>query len=332
MGKKRYWCYRIDNSRLDYFWKELIDKKLRQGWGWLKGQDLSNFKVDKGAGRNRPMYNNVKKGDILLIPHLPTWDEIAIVEAIEDWNVGYKFEIDNKIGDYGHIFPANYIKKFTRHNKNVSGNIRSTLKNPSRFWNIDHYSKDVEKLISIEVSELSKTQDYKNRLEGSIENVFSEIFNESDFSKKLYKKLNEQFTREEWEFALVHGLKQIFPFYHIERVGGIEEKKHGTDILIRLPGIIVDYEYAIAIQVKDYEGFVADDVIKQINKAEKYWNDENIKLIEKIVVITRADKDDNINLIDNSSGVKFIFAKEFMELLSIIGQSHIGIKSFIENN
>jgi hypothetical protein len=256
----------------------------------------------------------VKKNDILLVPHLPSWDEIAIVEAIEDWDIGYRFEIDKNLGDYGHIFPARYIKKFTRHNKNVSGNIRSTLKNPSRFWNISHYAKDVEKLISIEVSELSKTQDYESRFESSIENVFNEIFSENDFTKKLYNKLNEQFTREEWEFALVHGLKQIFPFYHIERVGGGNEKNHGTDILIRLPGIIPDYEYAIAIQVKDYEGFVADDVIKQINKAEKSWNDDNVKLIEKIVIITRADKDDNISLLENTSGVKFIFAKEFGQL------------------
>ena len=53
---------------------------------------------------------------------------------------------------------------------------------------------------------------------------------------------------------------------------------------------------AIAVQVKDYEGFVADDVIKQIDKAEKYWNDENIKLIEKIVIVIRAGKEENINL------------------------------------
>jgi hypothetical protein len=332
MVKRSYWCYRINNDLVDFFWNELLDKRLRQGWGWLKGQDLRNFKKDKGAGRNRPMFNRVKKGDILLVPHLPSWDEIAIVEAIEDWNIGYKFEIDKNLGDYGHIFPAQYLKKFVRHNENVSGNIRSTLKNPSRFWNINHYAKDVEKLLKIEVSELSKTQDYESRLESSIVNVFNEIFNESEFSKKLYSKLNEQFTREEWEFALVYGIKQIFPFYHIERVGGGNEKRHGTDILIRIPSIIPDYEYVIAIQIKDYEGFVADDVIKQINKADKYWNDENVKLIEKIVVITRAEKDDNIDLIENKSGVKFIFAKEFMQLLSNIGQTFIGIKSYTNNN
>jgi hypothetical protein len=264
---------------------------------------------------------NVKKGDILLIPHLPDWDDIAIIEATENWREGYKFEIDKDMGDYGHIFPSRYIKKFTRNNEHVTGNIRSTLKNPSRFWNINHYGKDVEKLLIADVTILSKSQDYESRLEASIENVFNKIFSTRDFSENLYKKLNEQFTREEWEFALVHGLRKIFPFYAIERVGGGSESEHGTDILIKMPGIILDFEYAIAIQVKDYEGFVADDVIKQINKAEKYWNNENIKLVEKIVIITRSDKDDNLHLLENKSNVKFVFAKELKELLSKYGKN-----------
>jgi len=46
------------------------------------------------------------------------------------------------LGDYGHIFPARFIKRFTRNNENVTGNLRSTLKNPSRFWSINHYSDD----------------------------------------------------------------------------------------------------------------------------------------------------------------------------------------------
>jgi hypothetical protein len=269
-----------------------------------------------------------KKGDILLVPHLPDWDDVAIVEATEDWRQGYKFEIDNDMGDYGHIFPAHYIKKFTRNNEYVTGNVRSTLKNHSRFWNINHYSKDVEKLLKTDVTDLSKTQDYESRLEASIKNVFNKIFSKKDFTENLYKKLNEQFTREEWEFALIHGLKKIFPLYTVERVGGGNESEHGTDILIRMPGIISDFEYAIAIQVKDYEGFVADDVIRQINKAEKYWNNENIKLIEKIVIITRADKDDNLHLLENKSDVKFIFANELKELLFNMGKEFIGIKSY----
>ena len=323
MAKRNYWCYRINTDEIEYFWNELMDGRLRQGWGWLKGQDLRNFKRDEGAGRNRPMFNNVKKNDILLIPQLPDWGNIAIVEATEDWNLGYRFEIDKEMGDYGHIFPAKYIKSFSRHNENVTGNLRSTLKNPSRFWNINHYGKDVEKILKIELTELEKSQDYESRLESSIGNVFNNIFNENEFSENLCKKLIEQFTREEWEFALVHGLKQLYPFFHIERVGGVSESEHGTDILIKIPGIIQDLEYGIAIQIKDYEGFVASDVIEQINLADKYWNDESLKIIEKIVIITRAEKEENINLVNNKSDVKFIFSSELKQLLSKIGQTYI---------
>jgi hypothetical protein len=326
MIMKNYWCYRVDTSKINFFTNELNDGRLRQGWGWDTAQDLRDFKLDEGAGRNRPMFNTVKKGDILLVPQVPNWGEVALVEATEDWNKGYVFEIDPNLEDYGHIFPAKYIKKFSRNNENVTGNLRSTLKNPSRFWNINHYSDDVELLLNAEVTELSKRQDHNSRLESSIGSVFNEVFDEAVFADKLYEKLTEQFTREEWEFALVYGLRQMFPFYQIERVGGKEEKNHGTDILIKLPSILSNYSYAIAIQVKDYEGYVSNEVISQINKADNYWESENLKLIEKIVIVTKAKKDDNIKLIEHDKNVKFIFAAELKQLLSEIGKCFIGMK------
>ena len=323
---KNYWCYRVDTSKIKFFTDELAEGRLRQGWGWDLQQDLRNFKMDEGAGRNRPIFNKVKKGDILLIPQLPNWGEVALVEATEDFDKGYRFELDINQHDYGHIFPAKYLKKFTRNNDKVTGNLRSTLKNPSRFWNINHYSADVEILINTETSSLSTKQDHNSRLESSIGNVFSEVFNEELFANKLYNKLTEQFTREEWEFALVHGLRKMFPYYQIDRVGGKEEKNHGADILIKLPSILQNYEYAIAIQVKDYDGFVGNDVINQIEKSEKYWDSENLKLIEKIVIITKATKDNNLKLIDNDKNIKFIFATELKQLLSEIGKNFIGVK------
>ena len=326
MRKRNFWCYRVDTSKIKYFTDELSEGRLRQGWGWDEAQDLRNFRMDEGAGRNRPIFNKVKKGDILLIPQIPNWGEVALVEAIEDFNLGYRFELDKNQSDYGHIFPAKYIKKFTRNNDNVTGNLRSTLKNPSRFWNINHYSDDVELLLKTEVTDLSKRQDHNSRLESSIGSVFNEVFDEKIFADKLYDKLTEQFTREEWEFALVYGLRQMFPYYQIDRVGGKEEKNHGADILIKLPSILSNYEYAIAIQVKDYNGFVGSEVISQIEKSEKYWDSENLKLIEKIVIITKASKDNNLKLIDNDKNVKFIFANELKQLLSEIGKNFIGMK------
>ena len=326
MSTRNYWCFRVDKRKIKFFTDELNEGRLRQGWGWDPSQDLRNFKMDEGAGRNRPIFNKVKKGDILLVPQIPGWGEVSIVEAIEDFNIGYNFDIAKNQTDFGHIFPAKYLKKFTRANENVTGNLRSTLKNPSRFWNINHYANDVEILLTKEVSELSKTQDYNSRLESSIGSVFNEVFDEENFSDKLYNKLTEQFTREEWEFALVHGLRKMMPFYNIERVGGPEEVKHGTDILIKLPGMFSNYQYAIAIQVKDYEGFVSSEVINQIEKAESYWNTENLKLIEKIVIITKANKANNLKLLKNDKNVKFIFASELKQLLSEIDKQFIGIK------
>jgi hypothetical protein len=326
MENKSYWCYRVDTSKIEFFTSEIFEGRLRQGWGWDEGQDLRNFSLDEGAGRNLPMFNKVKKGDILVIPQLPNWGEVALAEATEDWNKGYIFDIDEKLEDYGHIFPVKYLKKFSRNNENVTGNLRSTLKNPSRFWNINHYSKDVESLINSTVTELSKRQDHSSRLENSIGSVFNDVFDEKLFADKLFHKLTEQFTREEWEFALVHGLKQMFPFYQIERVGGIEEKNHGTDILIKLPSILSNYSYAIAIQVKDYEGFVGHEVVDQINKADNYWGSENLKLIEKIVIITKAKKDENIKLLEHDKNVKLIFANELKQLLAEIGKCFIGMK------
>jgi hypothetical protein len=172
MAEKHYWGYRIDNNIPDYFLEELYDGRLRQGWGY-EDQDLRNPEIDKQTVRNKRMLQ-VKKGDILLIPHIPEWDDIALVEATEDWQEGYQFNIDDEYDDYGHIFPAQYIKKFTRNNKLITDNLRSTLKNRSRFWNLDYCGYDVEELLDADETILSKSQDYQCRLESSIdEDIYS---------------------------------------------------------------------------------------------------------------------------------------------------------------
>ncbi len=318
-----YWCYRIDTDRSTFFRDELEKGILRQGWGWDEKQNLRSLSMGGGARRNLPMFNKVKKYDILLIPRIPTWGEVTIAEATEDWNIGYEFEVDGEIRDYGHKFPARKIKQFTRKNENVTGNIRGTLKNISRFWNINHYSDDVKKLL--EAEDLIKPQNYDDRFFSTIDNAFNSVFDDNAFKNKVYEQIVKQFSREEWEYALVAGLKELFPFYSIERVGGVSEKNHGTDILIKLPSLISNYAYGIAIQVKDYKGFVAEDVINQINQAETYWESENLKLIEKIVVITQAEKNNNEKLLDNDSNVKFIFAEELKTLLHKIARNSIGI-------
>lgn len=226
--EKNYWGYRIDVKNQDFFFKELKQKRLRQGWGYAENQKLPETE-DSGARKNLSMYHNVKKGDILLIPRLPDWGSVAIVEAIEDWDdkeKGYKFKIDNEKKDYGHIFPAKYIGCFNRHGKDVSGNIQSTLKARNRFWNISRFSEDIEKIMGNLEGNRESTSVIEN-----IKNIVSEqvksSFDLKRFSEKVIDEYNRKFTASQWEEVIKNILEKIYPGYEIERIGGSKKKNMG---------------------------------------------------------------------------------------------------------
>ena len=317
--EKHYWGYRIDVKNQDFFFKELQQGCLRQGWGYAENQKLPNT-TDSGARKNLSMYHNVKKGDILLIPRLPDWGSVAIAEAVEDWNdkeKGYRFEIDDEKKDYGHIFPAKYIGCFNRHGKDVSGNIQSTLKARNRFWNISRLSEDIEKIMGNLDGNKESTSVIEN-----IKNIVSEqvksSFDLKRFSEKVIDEYNRKFTASQWEEVLKDILEKIYPGYKIEKKGGSKEEEHGTDVLINVPGISENYN--IAIQVKNYKGEISDEnidiIIDQVNKAEEYgWEDG--KLIDKILVITPAKEEENPKLIEKckEKNIKVIFSEELKKLI-----------------
>ncbi len=329
MKERNYWGYRIDTRAIDFFASELDEKRLRQGWGWDERQDLSNMVMDEGARRNRLMYDRVKKGDILLIPRLPLWDCVTIAEAIEDWDKGYKFEISKGQIDYGHIFPAKKLRTFVRDSSVVKGKIRSTLKCYSRFWGVNHCANEITEILESDESECGTSQGLENRLESIISTSFIDNFMEQKFKEHLYERLNQHLNGEEWEYALVHGLRYLFPYYEIEHVGGPREIHHGTDILIKLPAPFFETRYAIAIQVKDYSGFVSRDVIEQINKADLYWAAEGLTLIDKIVIVTNAERAQNVHLLENIDGVHFCFIAELENLLLAIGKSFVKVSDVL---
>jgi len=318
--EKHYWGYRIDVKNQDFFFKELEQGRLRQGWGYAENQKLPETK-DSGARKNLSMYHNVKKGDILLIPRLPDWGSVAIAEAAEDWNneeKGYRFEIDDEKKDFGHIFLANYIGCFNRHGKDVSGNIQSTLKARNRFWNISRLSEDVEKIMKNLEGNKESTSVIEN-----IKNIVSEQvkshFNLKGFSEKVIDEYNRKFTASQWEEVLKDVLEKIYPEYEIEKTGGMKEEEHGTDILVNVPGI--SRSYNIAIQVKNYEGKISDEniniIIDQVDKAKRYKWENNGKLIDQILVITSAEEKDNPKLIEECQNkeIRVIFSEELKKLI-----------------
>ena len=313
-----YFGYRINTSKRDFFKKELREhKQLRQGWGYNPGQDLRNMTVNEGASRNKSMFR-VKKGDILLVPELCSPDTITIVRAIEDFATGYRFEIDPELGDFGHIFPAEYVTEFRRHNSLV-GKLKASLHMRPRFWRLDDYADIIEKLIAAPKESLLDVKDYEDRYEEVEESVFDSFA--SDFKAKLYAKMYSQFSESEWEFALVHGLKKLYPHYKVERVGGKTEKDHGTDIIIKIPSPLTYDEsyYIIAIQVKDWSDSVGQGPIDQILKADSYpeWNNDQNKLLEKWVILVNGEKQLNPDFEQYaaSKDVKVIWGDDLKELL-----------------
>lgn len=326
---KRYFGFRVDSTSTDkcnFFFEEIKQGRLRQGWGYDAGQNLLNQTVDKGASRNKSMLN-VKCGNILLIPHIPLYHEVTVVEATDDWRVGYQFEINQKYGDYGHVFPVRYLCHFNRYNVHVDACIRSSLRNPSRFWQLNYECDDsVENLLNIAPQDLTSASSYSERLKASLDDAYSEI--EATLKEKVHNKFVNNFQAAEWEFALLEGLKLLYPepYFYIEHVGGKSEKDHGADLLIHIPSICSKIEYIIAIQIKDYKSsFNIRNVINQINKAT-FFENENKKVIDKIIIVTKSTYKDisseDEQIMERYKDIRLIFADDLATILSRIVLKH----------
>jgi hypothetical protein len=132
------------------------------------------------------------------------------------------------------------------------------------------------------------------------------------------RRLKSIFSKSDWEYLLIDVLQHLNPGWKVGRTGGKTEAKHGTDILVTIPDLFRDGHYGIAIQVKDYEGFVNDDPIHQILKAKNgYWKDVGIEILELVIVLIRGDKEAGHQLKKSAAeaGVRLIWSTDIEELL-----------------
>lgn len=141
--------------------------------------------------------------------------------------------------------------------------------------------------------------------EGRFKRNVNEVVEKAGLGKSPHDVLSKEFANSGWEYALVAGLKDLFPCYRVEWTGGRGEKQHGTDILITMPGPLDSVEYGIAIQVKDWKGNPGNikEAIAQIRKADEFSNKRpKLRIVEKIVVLTEAgypeDQPDGVAVID----------------------------------
>jgi hypothetical protein len=260
------------------------------------------------------MFSQVKKGDRILIPHLPQYGQITIAEATEDWKKGYDFSVWAKSGDHGHIFPAKPLRNFRRGNAKIPASLRGTFRNPSRFWKITNFQKDIEYVLNLPVEDLESTASVVDRWPQQIE----DITGGSGLQERLFTASQKFFSKSDWEYLLTDVLQHLNPSWKVERTGGKADAKHGTDILVTIPDVFRDGHYGIAIQVKDYEGVVSDDPIHQILKAKNgYWKEAGIEILGSVVVLIRGDRQAGHQLEQTAmaAGVRLIWSTDIEELL-----------------
>ena len=159
----------------------------------------------------------------------------------------------------------------------------------------------------------------------NIKNIVSEkvksSFDLKECCDQIVDEYNQKFTASQWEDVLKNVLEKIYPGYEIEKRGGVKEEEHGTDLLVVISGLSNSEKYNIAIQVKNYKGEISDDnvnnIIEQINKAKGYKWENDGKLIDKILVMTSAKKEENPKLIEEckEKNIKVIFSEELKNLI-----------------
>lgn len=199
-----------------------------------------------------------------------------------------------------------------------------------RFWNMDYYAEDVDHILEADEDGLEPDRDFDGKLRSTIEGSFNAAFKEREFRRGLVEQLNKAFGEKDWEWILVKLAQARYPSAQVESVGGRKESDHGTDVLIKIPGLLPDQVYAIAIQVKDWTGKVDVNVVDQIAKAA-HWEEkhDNFAVIDKVVVCVRASRTENEELLDDARvkqhGIRFVFKDDLTELLVEYGMSVVRI-------
>ncbi len=231
-----YWAFRTDSENRDYFYSELKEGRLRQGWGYDVSQDLNTIRSCNKSGKflnadqiacwrgNRKMHPNeldsIQVGDIIITPNLPDYGKWLIAEVTG----GYSFKRNHKSGDYGHVLEVKLLTgdSFIHpHNIDVSAFLRGTMKTPMRLWNIRGYKSDIDKIVNT----LKRNEDLSQPTP-----IQEKLFEIKKLSKlHLEKELKDKYNATEFEAPIFEVLKMLYGHDKVEKHAGPKEK--GADFI-----------------------------------------------------------------------------------------------------
>ncbi|KXB09073.1 hypothetical protein AKJ60_01050 [candidate division MSBL1 archaeon SCGC-AAA385M11] len=313
MRDRRYWAIRTDKDNQEILFEELMNGKLRQGWGYDESQNLLMIQSEIVKGgewwkrlsdiQNEALPNlrmlsdaedSIQIGDIILTPNLPKQNLFCLAEVsgkyvFDRLLLNEKTDINDLHYDYGHILPVklitpNGIDKF---NKNVHAELRSTLRTPMRMWNLDSYAAHIEKLIDyyVEGKDLHTPSSGEARLSIAWENAFSKAT--ETLQNELTSQLGEHFQAAEWEEPIKTVLSQLYPSINVMWTGGAYE--HGADIVLQIANYFGEIPWLIVVQVKNYTGEIHETALRQVKEAHEHYSKDG-KIILGVIMTTAEHK------------------------------------------
>lgn len=253
----RYWSMRTDKKQPSFFYSELREGRLRQGWGYSEGVDLRKLKEFKDSGakltdKQRDAWRGNKRllpteqdsiatGDIVLLPNLPHQGVWSLARVADDI---YRFEIAEEFEDYGHIRHVKLLNPnvpINPYSSAVHSDLRKTMRTRMRLWNVDQHSESVDVLIdAIERNEeVGKPESGAERL-ASIRR---------ELKRQLGEHLDRGFQGGEFEEVCETLLMQLYE--NVERTAGPLER--GADFICdSTDGLKISHR--VAVQVKKWSG------------------------------------------------------------------------------
>ena len=331
---RTYWASRTARGHEDYFWTELQDGRLRQGWGYDPEQDLrivmalpwdQRSPAQRETERQRHMLGDDggwQVGDVILVPNLPERGMFALVEVTGP----YRFEIDPDQGDFGHIREVRLLTPYGVANTSeiVGSGIRRTLGNRSRVWKPSASATEFEHIITHandpeQIKRSTEVQRAERTLARAMEAATGAL--QHSFSEGLGHALGNA----EWERVIALALRSHFPTALVEATGGPNER--GSDVTVEIPDPFGGPSWVIVVQVKDYEGEVGPQVADQLRQAIRSYGreadgeDEGKRVVSAVLASTNAPPSrallDEIARIKDETGVPVTVAhgEALMELI-----------------
>ena len=333
---KYYWAMRTSRNsseHREFLKKELLEGRLRQGWGWSREQDLrcvekaweeGNQLTDpqKDASRHWRMgdgpvgkYMNV--GDVVLVPNMPDDGYFTLVQI----QGPYDFKINVDLSDFGHLRAVKVLTPLTgvaNEHRLVDAKLRRSLRCRGRLWRLSDYAECLEHIIGFD-GDLTVGTTAVDRARSILsDQVVGPVI--EDMAKRLSESLRVGLQGSEWETVVRDALEPLFPVT-VQHTGGPQERGADLEIFISNP-FSEDRDWIIPVQIKDHEFKEGREVASTLEQAFLSRKDGAHLVIAVVLLVTDADPspelEEEMSKLYSKHKVPFIFrgADDFMEMLA----------------